>query len=69
MLYCTQCVKEQVEVERGEKSASRTIYCVTASPWDDSQTYYVSLVEGDRMDVYYSAAVFQKETGLNFDFD
>lgn len=59
----------QVEVERGEKSASRTIYCVIASPWDDSQTYYVSLVEGDRVDVYYSAAVFQKETGLNFDFD
>ena len=59
----------QVEVERGEKSDSRRIYRVIASPWDDSQTYYVSLVEGDRVAVYYSAAVFQKETGLNFDFD
>lgn len=58
-----------VDVKRGEKSDSRRVYYVVTKPWDDSQVDYISLIEGDHVSVSYSPAVFQKETGLNFDFD
>ena len=59
----------QVSVTRSVDSSSSEVYHVITTPSRADRWGYISLIEGDRVWVYSSGAIFQKETSLNFNFD
>lgn len=59
----------QIAVNRGESDSRSEVYHVIKTPASADRFGYISLMEGDRVWVYSSGAIFQKEDSLNFEFD